>query len=126
MQTNVLRIGNVLCREPTLKGIVVSHFDYYLQDALGRHGEKIVIIKIHNNIIEISVRLDFRLLGKFRHFLNKKLGFMEAGTSANARVFWEYADGNLVLMVGEDREMWEIAMVIDTDEQKKLIACVST
>ncbi len=51
---------------------------------------------------------------------------MEAGTSANARVFWEYADGNLFLMVGEDREMWEIAMVIDTDEQKKLIACVST
>ena len=83
----------------------MSNFDYYLQDALGRHGEKIVIIKIHNNIIEISVRLDFRLLGKFRHFLNKKLGFMEAGTSANARVFWEYADGNLFLMVGEDREM---------------------
>ena len=104
----------------------MSNFDYYLQDALGRHGEKIVIVKIHNNIIEISVRLDFRLLGKFRHFLNKKLGFMEAGTSANARVFWEYADGNLFLMVGEDREMWEIAMVIDTDDQKKLIVCVST
>ena len=104
----------------------MSNFDYYLQDALGRHGEKIVIIKIHNNIFYIFVMFDFSLLVIFFYFLNKKLGMMEAGTSANARVFWEYADGNLFLMVGEDREMWEIAMVIDTDEQKKLIACVST
>jgi hypothetical protein len=45
VRANVLRIGNVLMQRAHIKRNCCEHFDYYLQDALGRHGEKIVIEK---------------------------------------------------------------------------------
>jgi len=100
----------------------MSDLEFDVREALGRSGEEVVIFQIDlEKVFEINVWMEKSKLTEFREFLIKQESYLYAGTSANSPAIWEYMDGELCLMVGEDRELWDIAILIDGDDRQKLL-----
>ena len=105
----------------------MAGFEFYVDDnALDRDDKAMVILKItHNELIDVNVRMYLDRVGEFCDFLRAENPYLAAGTSANAPAMWEHDEGRLFLMIGADREMWEIALSFQAEERERLLSAFS-
>ena len=105
----------------------MAGFDFYVADnAVDRDDKAMVILKItHTELIEVNVWMYLDRVSEFCHFLRAEQPYLAAGTSANAPAMWEHAEGRLFLMIGADREMWEIALSFQGEERERLLSAFS-
>ena len=105
----------------------MAGFDFYVADnAVDRDDKAMVILKInHTELIEVNVWMYLDRVAEFCDFLRAEKPYLAAGTSANAPAMWEHDEGRLFLMIGADREMWEIALSFQGEERERLLSAFS-
>ena len=105
----------------------MAGFDFYVADnAVDRDDKAMVILNInHDELIEVNVWMYLDRVSEFCHFLRAEQPYLAAGTSANAPAMWEHDEGRLFLMIGADREMWEIALSFQAEERARLLSAFS-
>jgi len=90
--------------------------------AFMRDGENAVLIKYSHPIFEANIFIPTGMIEQLITFLQSNLEYVKIGTSCSNDIYWSREGEDVYILVGADREAWDICLVLTPDLISKTIA----
>jgi hypothetical protein len=84
-------------------------------------------IKLGADVFEVNVRVPADDVHELKLVASStwEEGSMQIGESAGAPVFWSCDDGMVAILIGEDDEMWDVALSVPVEVMEQIIGAVA-
>ncbi|WP_445659095.1 hypothetical protein [Achromobacter sp. NCFB-sbj8-Ac1-l] len=102
------------------KTMKTPQFRTTVERAFDKNGRGAFLIKLSTPLTEVNIYATASDIEKLDGLIHRQTDYVLAGISAASAVHWQRLNEDVYVLIGEDSEVWDICIVIDSDVVERI------